>query len=136
MCALVESALDAEELTQAAFYCRAEEFYTIPAHERESALRTIRGAVLSGLRRRGHRNPPSSLRGFMHACDAAAFGSRQAKRGTVLLHGGFDSFIEEFYSMMSYLSDAGYDVIGFDGPGQGATRRRHGSPSTTAGRSL
>ena len=46
--------------------------------------------------------------------------------GTVLLHGGFDSFIEEFYSMMCCFSDDGYDVIGFDGPGQGATRRRHG----------
>ena len=28
--------------------------------------------------------------------------------------------------MMRYLADAGYDVIGFDGPGQGTTRRRHG----------
>jgi hypothetical protein len=35
----------------------------------------------------------------------------------VLLHGGFDSFIEEFYAMMRYFSDDGYDVIGFDGPG-------------------
>ena len=39
---------------------------------------------------------------------------------------GLRSFIEEFYWMMRCSSDNGYDVIGFDGPGQGATRRRHG----------
>jgi pimeloyl-ACP methyl ester carboxylesterase len=48
------------------------------------------------------------------------------KRGTVVLHGGFDSFMEEFYSMMRYLSDHGYEVIAFEGPGQGAARKKYG----------
>ena len=48
--------------------------------------------------------------------------------GTIVLHGGFDSFVEEFYSIMRYFADAGYNVVGFDGTGQGATRRRHGLP--------
>ena len=30
-----------------------------------------------------------------------------------------DSFIEEWYLMMKYLAKEGYEVIGFDGPGQG-----------------
>jgi pimeloyl-ACP methyl ester carboxylesterase len=48
------------------------------------------------------------------------------KRGNVVLHGGFDSFIEELYSMMRYFSDHGYEVIAFDGPGQGAARKKYG----------
>ena len=47
------------------------------------------------------------------------------KRGTVILHGGFDSFIEELYSIMRYLSDHGYEVIAFEGPGQGTTRKKY-----------
>jgi pimeloyl-ACP methyl ester carboxylesterase len=50
------------------------------------------------------------------------------KKGTILLHGGFDSFIEEFYSMMTYFSNSGYEVIGFEGPGQGAALKIHNLP--------
>ena len=41
------------------------------------------------------------------------------KKGTILLHGGTDSFLEEWYLVMKYLAKAGYNVIGFEGPGQG-----------------
>ena len=49
-----------------------------------------------------------------------------AKSGTIVMHGGFDSFIEEFYSWMRYFTDLGFEVIAFEGPGQGAARRKHG----------
>ncbi len=39
--------------------------------------------------------------------------------GTILVHAGFDAFIEEFYPGGLCLRDAGFDVILFDGPGQG-----------------
>lgn len=45
--------------------------------------------------------------------------------GDVVLHGGYDSFVEEFYSMMWYFAKSGYRVISFDGPGQGAARRNY-----------
>jgi len=48
------------------------------------------------------------------------------KRGTVVLHGGNDSFIEEIYSIMRYFSDCGYEVIAFEGPGQGGARKKYG----------
>jgi pimeloyl-ACP methyl ester carboxylesterase len=48
------------------------------------------------------------------------------KKGTVVLHGGFDSFIEELYSSMNFFSDNGYEVVAFDGPGQGAARKKYG----------
>jgi pimeloyl-ACP methyl ester carboxylesterase len=46
--------------------------------------------------------------------------------GTFVIHGGFDSFHEEFYSQALWLSDRGFDVIVFDGPGQGGARRTYG----------
>jgi len=44
----------------------------------------------------------------------------QEKKGTIVLHGGYDSFLEEWYLMLKYLAQAGYEAIGFEGPGQGA----------------
>lgn len=43
-------------------------------------------------------------------------------RGTVLFHGGFDSLIEEFYAIWERIAAAGFDVIAFDGPGQGGAQ--------------
>lgn len=51
---------------------------------------------------------------------------RGARRGTVLLFGGFDSLIEEFFVVWRILADAGLDVVAFEGPGQGGARTRHG----------
>jgi alpha-beta hydrolase superfamily lysophospholipase len=45
-----------------------------------------------------------------------------AVRGTVLLHGGFDSLIEEFYGIWQRIAAAGFNVIAFEGPGQGGAR--------------
>ena len=50
--------------------------------------------------------------------------SPQDSRGTIVIHGGLDSFMEEFYSAACYIADAGYEVILFEGPGQGAALRR------------
>lgn len=44
--------------------------------------------------------------------------------GTIIIHGGLDSFMEEFFSIAWYFADHGYKVILFDGPGQGAAVRR------------
>ena len=49
-------------------------------------------------------------------------------KGTVVMHGGFDSFAEEFATGMIYFSEQGYDVVLFEGPGQGAARRVHDLP--------
>jgi len=50
------------------------------------------------------------------------------KRGTLVLHGGNDSFIEEVYPMIRYFSDHGYEVVAFEGPGQGAALKKYGLP--------
>lgn len=42
-------------------------------------------------------------------------------KGTILIHGGFDSYVEEFYTLGELMCENGYDVVMFDGPGQGST---------------
>jgi len=129
MLRLADRALAEERLLNAAFYYRAAEFYThsedpdkvilyqrfielfYKAFERESITRHLipyEGAFLPAL------TIPAAL----------------DTKGTIVLHGGFDSFIEEWYSTMRTFSDYGYDVIGFEGPGQGGALRTYDLPIT------
>jgi pimeloyl-ACP methyl ester carboxylesterase len=41
-------------------------------------------------------------------------------KGTLVIHGGFDTYIEEWFPMQRYFARAGLDVVIFDGPGQGS----------------
>src|SRR4029077_14136234 len=45
---------------------------------------------------------------------------------TIVVFGGFDSYIEEFLPMLATMVDAGHRVVAFDGPGQGAALEEHG----------
>lgn len=49
--------------------------------------------------------------------------SKGEKSGTILLHGGNDSYMEEFFFPILYLSENGYEVFLFEGPGQGSVLR-------------
>ena len=42
----------------------------------------------------------------------------------LVLNGGYDSFVEEFYPFSQPLTELGFTVIGFDGPGQGGALRQ------------
>ncbi len=46
------------------------------------------------------------------------------ERGVVLIHGGYDSFMEEFYLQQRKLPSEGFTVILFEGPGQGRTLKQ------------
>ena len=46
------------------------------------------------------------------------------QRGTFVFHGGYDSFVEEFYAFLLPLTELGFTVIAFDGPGQGGALRQ------------
>jgi pimeloyl-ACP methyl ester carboxylesterase len=50
--------------------------------------------------------------------------------GTMVLFGGFDSYVEELFAPQAYFVDAGYDVVIFEGPGQGSTLEESGLPMT------
>ncbi len=51
-------------------------------------------------------------------------------RSTLVVFGGFDSYIEEFFPILVALRDAGYDVVAFEGPGQGAALEEAHLPMT------
>ncbi len=45
---------------------------------------------------------------------------------TILIHGGFDSYMEEFLPSLMYLRENGFEVYLFEGPGQGNVLRKQG----------
>ncbi len=58
---------------------------------------------------------------------AKSLGPRQ---DIILLHGGNDSYFEELFFPMLYLSEQGFDVYLFEGPGQGGVIRLQGKHFT------
>jgi pimeloyl-ACP methyl ester carboxylesterase len=50
--------------------------------------------------------------------------------GTFVIHGGFDTYIEEWFPMQRYFARAGLDVVIFDGPGQGTALHNSHLPFT------
>jgi hypothetical protein len=53
--------------------------------------------------------------GFLPAMRLSPAGN--TSKGTIVIHGGFDSLIEEFYCFWTFFTGAGYEVIAFEGPG-------------------
>lgn len=47
-------------------------------------------------------------------------------KGTILIHGGNDSYFEEFLFTVLYLQEKGFEVYMFEGPGQGGVMRLQG----------
>ncbi len=56
--------------------------------------------------------------------------SKTNKKGTIIFHGGNDSYFEELFFPMLYLAEKGYDVYLFEGPGQGGVLRVQGKKFT------
>lgn len=113
----------------AAFYIRAAEFYARSDDPDKLALYhrfRERFDILFGKDGMERHDVPYDG-SFLPAIHLPADGE---SKGTIVLHGGFDSFIEEFHSMMCFFARSGYDVVGFDGPGQGGALRLGGLPLT------
>ena len=127
MLRLATKALSEDRLMNAAFYYRAAEFYTFPDDPDKQALYD-RFSELFYCAFERHGIERIQIPYGQTFLPAIAVGPEVTPKGTIILHGGYDSFIEEFYSMMCYLAASGFRVIGFDGPGQGAARRKVGLP--------
>lgn len=54
-----------------------------------------------------------------HSLPSLVFQPDGGKRDTVVIHCGFDSFKEEFIDLAAAISKQGFEVILFEGPGQG-----------------
>jgi pimeloyl-ACP methyl ester carboxylesterase len=112
-------------LANAAFYVRGAEFFTQPgAPEKRPTYERFLSLFGRAFADEGIERHAVPYRGA--ALPASRLAARGARRGTVLLFGGFDSLIEEFVAAWRVLAEAGLDVIAFDGPGQGGARALHG----------
>jgi pimeloyl-ACP methyl ester carboxylesterase len=111
------------------FLLRAAEFFTepsdpdkIPLYDR--FISAFHEQVFANDCITRHRIPYEGK--HLPALRVAAY--QQPAQGTLVMHGGFDSFIEEFYSLACFHAARGYDVILFEGPGQGGALRHEGMP--------
>lgn len=109
-------------LRNATSYLRVAEFFTPPRSEekvpRYRRYRRLFDDAFAGSGVVRHEVPYASA--TLPAYHRPAIGGES--RGTVLLHGGFDSLIEEFFAIWERIAAAGFDVIAFEGPGQGGAR--------------
>ena len=103
-------------------YMRVAEFFTPPRSaaktERYRRYRVLFDTLVAGTGVVRHDVPfaGASLPAYLLPT------TRPPAAGTVLVHGGFDSVIEEFYPIWQRIAAAGFDVIAFEGPGQGGAR--------------
>ncbi len=124
--ALSDRAAGDARFRQAAGYARIAEFFT-PPRSAEKTKRYRRylelfGTAFEGTGLTRHAIPYGGT--SLPAYALPASGKRNG--GTVLLHGGFDSLIEEFFPICQRIAAAGFNVVAFDGPGQGGARTLSG----------
>ena len=130
--ALAENASRQGHTLRAGYYYRSAEFFMRPddadrkiAREKFlSAIREVYG--LDQIERHIIPYADDRMEGFL---PAYRFTPAQSK-GTIVFFGGFDSYIEELLPAFFYLRDAGYDIVAFEGPGQGGALNEAGLPMT------
>jgi len=115
---LGETALARHEVLKGAYYLRLAEFFLFTKDPRKLPTRQrFVDLVLD------HFQIPSSAYNRIPIesgwLPAYRFTPAQPK-GTLVVFGGFDSYIEEWLPAALFFRNAGYDTIMFEGPGQGA----------------
>jgi pimeloyl-ACP methyl ester carboxylesterase len=118
--ALGEAALGREEMLKGAYYLRSAEFCMFGDDPRKQPARRRFIQLMRehfGYGDKNHFDIPYETA----ALSAYRLLPSGKPKGTIVVFGGFDSYIEEWFPMQRYLARAGYDVVGFDGPGQGAS---------------
>ncbi len=127
MTRFAERAEQEGRLLNAAIYCRSSEFYAMYDRARKEAIYDKFSEVFYKAVSEEHfkREMVPYEIGRIPIIRFDAIGP---KKGTILLHGGFDSFVEEWFFMLKYFSQNGFDAIGFEGPGQGHMLIKQGIP--------
>jgi pimeloyl-ACP methyl ester carboxylesterase len=126
---LAEKALKDGRKLEGAYYLRSAEFFMFPTDEAKQPTRKRFMQLMSECHgitddlRFAVPYESGTLKSFR-------FQPQQKAKGTIVMFGGYDSYIEEYFSTMSFFSDAGYDVISFEGPGQGAVLEDQHMPMT------
>ena len=131
---LAENAVGQAHVLRAGFYFRAADFFMrTDDPDRRNARVQFLTAMQSvyGLDRFGPHRVPYVADGTSGILPAYRFTPSRSK-GTSVFFGGFDSYIEELTQAFLYLHDAGYEVIAFEGPGQGGALNDAGLHMTPA----
>lgn len=68
--------------------------------------------------------------GYLPVYYVKPVGAAEKKMGTIVIHGGYDSFVQEFLEVLLYFAELGYEVYFFEGPGQGEVLIRCGMQMT------
>jgi len=129
---LAQTAFSHGETLKAAYYYRTAEFFMPdtdpqkrPARQRFVQLaRTCYGIEAAQQLAIPYRD--GSLSGTL---PGYRFSPARPK-DTLVIFGGFDSFMEEYIPMAFFFRDAGFDVVLFEGPGQGGALEDAGLPLT------
>ncbi len=126
--ALGERAAGERRSLDAALHFRAAEFFMTPDNARKRPLRRR----LLAMFREAAGLPDAARRDVRFGALRLPVWRLPAERarGTLVVFGGFDSYIEEFFPLLARLRDARYDVLGFEGPGQGSVLEEQGAPMT------
>jgi pimeloyl-ACP methyl ester carboxylesterase len=115
---LGEKALARHEVLKGAYYLRLAEFFLLFSDPRK---RPIRQRFVDLLLDHLQIAPSAYSRIPFEAGWLPAYRLTPKKPiGTLVVFGGFDSYIEEWLPAALVFRDAGYDTILFEGPGQGA----------------
>jgi pimeloyl-ACP methyl ester carboxylesterase len=126
--ALGERAAAEQRTLDAALHFRAAEFFMTPDDPRKA---TLRQRLLPMLRAAS--GVPASAR------HEVAFGQLRLPawhlpaddaRGVVVVFGGFDSYVEEFFPILTRLRSQRWTVVAFEGPGQGSVLEDQRAPMT------
>ena len=126
--ALSEQAFAHHRPLHGALYLRSAEFFMFPDDPAKQPARTrfistMRGVY--GLTEDDVTHVPYER----SALPAYRFTPAKAQ-GTIVMFGGFDSYIEELFAMAFYLVERGYEVVLFEGPGQGGVLEDANIPMT------
>jgi pimeloyl-ACP methyl ester carboxylesterase len=131
---LAERALVEERVLNAAAYLRAAEFF-MPASDPGKAAAYDQQAEMSRAWRADDLRRGLAVESSVPFAGGTLplwrFPAQAARaKSAVVVHGGYDSYAEELYPLLRHVAALGYDVVFFEGPGQGAVARRQGVPFT------
>lgn len=127
MLELSDKALAAGRILAAAYYSRGAQFFLDPGDPRyKPAFQRFLDNVLKG---NGVTADDHHLVPYQQTQLSAYRFTPAQPRGTIVVFGGFDSYIAEWLPAALALRDAGLDTVIFDGPGQG-TVLDAGTPMT------
>jgi len=129
---IAETALSRGEMLKAAYYYRTAEFF-MPATDPQKQSARQRFVQLArtcyGIDTAQQLAIPYRDGRLSGTLPGYRFSPARSK-DTLVIFGGFDSFMEEYIPMAFFFRDAGFDVVLFEGPGQGGALEDAGLPLT------